>query len=789
MKITDEAGNILTIYGTFDADGTNRYDSMDVKPIAGDTVKVYGIIGQYNGTAQMKNGWIVEHVPGEGGGEVEPPVVEPPVENTDPTPDTELTIAEAIVLGASKDHDTYTEGKYYVTGEITEVYNTQYGNMKITDEAGNILTIYGTYDADGTNRYDAMDVKPVAGDTVKVYGIIGQYYGTAQMKNGWIVEHVPGEGGGEVEPPVVEPEPTVNYVAIYTAEDDGKVMTTEPSVYNNKDQMKTAAAALADGKVTTDAENVALFEVITDEDGITAFKTADGKFLYADGTHVRIVDEEGECTKFVLEGSFIRCATANYNGKAQYLEYYNQIITCYGMNASKENIYTFQLLPVAEGGSTETPNPEPEKPVLTTPQEIIDAAYALGKGETLGEYPLTGEITEVNTPYSEQYKNVTVTIAVDGTDGKTIECFRLKGEGAENLKVGDKITVTGTIKNYADSSETGKVEFDAGCTFVLADDGETNVPGSSLKETAFEDLKAGDQVLIVVHASYTDKDYVLLNNADKGVAAAFDGATYDDTMTWVVGGEAATGYTFYVGEKWLYAKNINNGVFTGTEATGSVWTLQADGSYSWLKATDSDGDVRYMGVWDNNSGKDLDEGQVINFRVYENYTNNTKNQTTKFYVVGTAAVPEVKPETPVEPEKPVLTTPQEIIDAAYALGKGETLGEYPLTGEITEVNTPYSEQYKNVTVTIAVDGTDGKTIECFRLKGEGAENLKVGDKITVTGTIKNYADSSETGKVEFDAGCTFTLAAAASVEALAENAATNCVAAAIVEESTEEIAA
>ena len=197
MKLADDAGNILTIYGTYSADGELRYDAMEVKPVAGDTVTIYGIVGQYNGTAQIKNGWIVDHIPGEGGdigGGDEP--VDPPVGDT-------LSIADAIAIGSSMAHNTYTEEKYYVTGVITEVYNTVYGNMKITDDAGNILTIYGTFDADGTNRYDAMEVKPVAGDTVTIYGIVGQYSDAPQIKNGWIVEHIPGEGGDEpVEPPV-----------------------------------------------------------------------------------------------------------------------------------------------------------------------------------------------------------------------------------------------------------------------------------------------------------------------------------------------------------------------------------------------------------------------------------------------------------------------------------------------------------------------------------------------------------------------------------------------------------
>lgn len=185
MYIEDENGNRLTIYGTYSADGELRYDAMEVKPVKGDTVTIYGRVGQYNGTAQIKNGWIVDHVPGEGDDEEEVP---------DPEADSTLTIEQAIALGASKDHNNYTSNKYYVTGVITEVYNEQYGNMKITDDNGNILTIYGTYSADGELRYDALEVKPVAGDTVTIYGIVGQYNDVAQVKNGWITAHTAASG-------------------------------------------------------------------------------------------------------------------------------------------------------------------------------------------------------------------------------------------------------------------------------------------------------------------------------------------------------------------------------------------------------------------------------------------------------------------------------------------------------------------------------------------------------------------------------------------------------------------
>ena len=71
-----------------------------------------------------------------------------------------------------------------------------------------------------------------------------------------------------------------------------------------------------------------------------------------------------------------------------------------------------------------------------------------------------------------------------------------------------------------------------------------------------------------------------------------------------------------------------------------------------------------------------------------------------------------------------------------------------VTGVVTAIPTAYSEEYKNITVNIDVPGLEGYTIQCYRLSGEGADTLAVGDTITVTGTIKNYK-----GTIEFDKGC------------------------------------
>ena len=193
--------------------------------------------------------------------------------------------------------------------------------------------------------------------------------------------------------------------------------------------------------------------------------------------------------------------------------------------------------------------------------EIVDMAYSLEDGLALEDtFRLFGTITKIDTAWSDQYKNITVTIAVEGKEDKPIMCYRLAGDGAENLKVGDAITVEGKFKNYK-----GTIEFDAGCVLVAM--------GEAIDQTA-------------------------------------------------------------------------------------------------------------------------------------------------------------------------------ILDAAYALEDGLAMTDpVTLTGVITKIDTAYSEQYKNITVTMDC-GDAERLIMCYRLKGEGADKPAVGDKITVTGIMKNYK-----GTIEFDAGC------------------------------------
>ena len=106
-----------------------------------------------------------------------------------------LTVAEAKKIGASMTHDTVTTKKYTIKGEVVDVSNTTYGNMNITDSTGESIYVYGTWSEDGSTRYDALADKPVAGDAITLYSVVGNYNGP-QLKNAWIMGSEAGEGGG-----------------------------------------------------------------------------------------------------------------------------------------------------------------------------------------------------------------------------------------------------------------------------------------------------------------------------------------------------------------------------------------------------------------------------------------------------------------------------------------------------------------------------------------------------------------------------------------------------------------
>lgn len=101
-----------------------------------------------------------------------------------------------------------------------------------------------------------------------------------------------------------------------------------------------------------------------------------------------------------------------------------------------------------------------EDPLYT---EYVAYAYMmLDDGESMSDpCTLRGLVTNIDTAWSDTYGNISVTMVCAGAENMPILCYRLKGEGAQDLQVGDIITVEGILKNYK-----GTIELDLGCQLI-----------------------------------------------------------------------------------------------------------------------------------------------------------------------------------------------------------------------------------------------------------------------------------------------------------------------------------
>ncbi len=190
--------------------------------------------------------------------------------------------------------------------------------------------------------------------------------------------------------------------------------------------------------------------------------------------------------------------------------------------------------------------------------EIVNAAFNLAAGETLGEYTLTGKITNVNTPYSSEYSNVTVTIDVEG---KSIQCYRLKGTGADAIKIGDTITVTGTLMNFK-----GTVEFGSGCSLDSYTEGEGGSTGGDSGETTDLDITKGFTIADWADANNWEdsKSYTTITN--KGVTLTVSGTAVGDYSL-------NTGKYYTNGEDWRIYQT-ESATLTISVASGSIGSVK-----------------------------------------------------------------------------------------------------------------------------------------------------------------------------------------------------------------------
>ena len=835
----------------------------------------------------------------------------------------EITIEEALAIGSSMAHNTYTELKYKVTGVIKEVYKAEYGNMYIMDAEGNTLNIYGTYNADGTVKYKDMEVKPIAGDTVTIYGAIGNYNGP-QIKNGWIVDHKVPETQLEVSfdlnyddageaPASFKVNPNTAYGELppaptregYTFEGwfltkacDGEAVTASTEVT----QSHTLYAKWTEKAVSTDPVAVKpevgkayKFFIHQKKLGQYLYMTGEmNQFYYATTTNAdeavdvyveevsggyRVYFMKGE-TKTYLE--MVKSGTHNnviftteptktlkwnedimsFTCDIEDVDFYwgtygtyntfsaSELTRVTGDNASAFDVSNFVAHFSAAGEGEEggeTPDPDPvmyevtfdlngaEGTAPATRQVEAGKAYDTlptveREGYTFGGWFKTeacdGEAVTASTEVTQSHTLYAKWVAIPGTKVKVN--FDMNCDDAVETPDPLEVEVGSVYDNLPDPEREGYIFYgwykDAECTgdFVRASD---KVTGPHILYAKWK------KVIVNCDISFNLNYEGAENNIEK--ITVEEGAAYGTLPT----DPTREGYTF---EGWALEDGTIVNASTTVSASHTLYAKWTENSSSEEEAVPTDYTITFDNttkradisttkqIWQENgitvtnnkgSGNDINEKYYNPVRFYKNSNfvvecsgnlinkivfnvaskdSTTSNLTGSLTAAGftstvngrvvtvTFAEPIDKfeltcstgkifldsitvtalvgggseggsgsegegGETPdPTPDAPTLTTPAEIVDAAYALAENTDLaGTYTLTGKVTSVKTAYDSYYGNVSVIMTVEGKEDKPILCYRLSGTGADVIKAGYTITVTGSLTNF-----NGTIEFAQGCT-----------------------------------
>lgn len=168
---------------------------------------------------------------------------------------------------------------------------------------------------------------------------------------------------------------------------------------------------------------------------------------------------------------------------------------------------------------------------------ILDAAYGLGSMESLsGCHTLTGTVTDIITRYSSKYENITVEMTVVGCEDRPIQCFRLEGDGVEDLRVGDEITVAGQLMNYK-----GIIEFDAGCILMAVVKAE--LPVQEETEVSYADGDdSAEAVAAYIHAYGCLPDFYMTKNEARDLFGWEGGALDNLAPGRAIGGDTFRNY-------------------------------------------------------------------------------------------------------------------------------------------------------------------------------------------------------------------------------------------------------
>ena len=340
---------------------------------------------------------------------------------------TEITVAQALTIGAALDANGKTTDTYDIVGYVTQIddnsFNTSYNNMTfwIADEMGTAAT-----NADGA--FEVYRGKPdqelEVGDKIRVRTQIQNYKGNT-------IESVSGAAVTFLEKGDVTPVEKADVV--FTSAD-----------FNGQGTSGTGSEVTA----TKDGVTFTCDKAFGDQYGVRCYK----------GGVVTISSAEQQIGKIVFE--FATVSGKYYNGDL------DEEIVVNGME------WTATLTNQARMNKISIYFGEYEQPVVDTltAAEALAAAQALEVGATQ-KVVCKAYIANVKTPYDEQYGNITVYLTDDPTSTYgDIQAYRAKCSAEDGAAIAehDLVLIEGNVTHTQNQEGTKDYyEFASGAQLKL----------------------------------------------------------------------------------------------------------------------------------------------------------------------------------------------------------------------------------------------------------------------------------------------------------------------------------
>ncbi len=389
------------------------------------------------------------------------------------------TIAEIIQCEPTKSQAYISQGiiKSWANnkGEASET-KTKYGNLIITDGQNDIFVygasgvetdlawdeVSGEYKMSNSAAFLTNDVTKdlVPGDTVNFWGTYYKYNTTFEMDM-------------IITSKFVEPVSSVTLDKESISLEVGQMATLEaevlPANANQELTWEVSQTAefisFADGKVTALAEGEAT---------ITARSVGDP--TKSDSCTVTVTEATKELVNVVLSGT----PKAEYTEGESYSEE-GLVLTANYSDQSHEDVTEFATWQISKefaeiGDSsieiTATYGEKSDTMVVNVtvaqapkgsklnPYTVAEARAAIDEGGNVTNVYAYGYVSKIVTAYNSQFGNISFDMSADGLHkGDQLQGYRTSVSSADDVAVGDKVVLYGTLKKY-----NSTYEFDAGNT-------------------------------------------------------------------------------------------------------------------------------------------------------------------------------------------------------------------------------------------------------------------------------------------------------------------------------------